>query len=189
MTSRLFFAVVVGPPAREAFRETAEGLRKVLGSGVRWMEQEPHLTLAFLGEVPPERVSAAGAACRAAAAGQPPFRARLGALGAFPSWTSSRVLWLGLEDAGPMRGLALSLRDSLLSAGFSLEDRGFVPHVTLARSKGGRSFHADSLREGAPPLGGPAEFSVAEVVLFKSTLGPSGPFHEPLERIPLGGPR
>ncbi len=128
---RLFFALWPDDSARSALAPLA---RRVAGEGggrpVPAMNL--HLTLAFLGEVAPERVEAA----RSAASGihGERFELVLDRVGAFRR--------AGVGWAGPARApralleLQSALDSALRAAGFTLEDRPFAPHLTLARKLG-----------------------------------------------------
>lgn len=88
-----------------------------------------HLTLAFLGDVPEDRVEAA----KRVASGirGPAFELALDRLGFF---RRAGVGWAGPSCApGELVHLQSTLERALHSAGFLLEERPFAPHLTLAR--------------------------------------------------------
>ena len=69
----------------------------------------------------------------AVAADSPPLRLRTGLLGAFPSPTRPRVLWLGLEgDTQLLAVTQLRLQDALEADAFPREQRAFKPHISLS---------------------------------------------------------
>ena len=59
---------------------------------------------------------------------------RLGGLGAFPNETKATVLWLDVAAPG-LAKLVSDLDEAAEHAGFSLEERPFRPHLTLARMR------------------------------------------------------
>lgn len=170
---RLFFAIEVNGMAAERLSEAARRLGGAAGG--RWARGGHHMTMAFLGEVPSERAAAAERAGRRAAALAAPFAARLRGTGLFGD-----VLWAGLADPVPARGLAAALARELALEGFPLERRPFAAHVTLAR--GVREVPA-----GLEGLDG-AGFEARELVLFESFLSSSPVRHEARARLPLGAP-
>ena len=88
-----------------------------------------HLTLAFLGELTPERGAAAMEVARSIA--WEPFRVRLDRWGGF---RRSKVGWAGATRVPPkLVALQSALESRLRAAGFGLEERPFAPHVTLVR--------------------------------------------------------
>lgn len=149
-----------------------------------------HVTLAFLGEVPEERVPAAAAALDTAVArwrdsGAPPPRLRLSGGGRFGR-SRSTVLWAGLAgDVEGLRALVRPVRRELRRAGLRYDDRKpFRPHLTFARP-GQRLPAADLAADLADLAGyqGPW-WSVAAVQLVRSRPGPQ-PVHEPLVSVPV----
>jgi 2'-5' RNA ligase len=94
---RLFAALPIREPGRAAVISLLGDLR---GSDwpVRWVKPEGiHLTLKFYGEVMPERLDVIEEGLRYAVAGARPIPLRLTQVGAFPTSTRPRVLWVGLE--------------------------------------------------------------------------------------------
>jgi 2'-5' RNA ligase len=155
---------------------------------VRWCtEQQLHVTLKFLGEVPVDQVSEICEAVTAAAEFVEPFSLTLAGLGCFPSGRAPRVLWCGVED--PSKGCArwVELADPLFeNLGFARETRRFHPHVTLGRSKSpaGGEVIRRVLGEIAVPAA-PA-MTVGELVLFESRLAPGGAQYTPRFKARLG---
>jgi RNA 2',3'-cyclic 3'-phosphodiesterase len=152
-----------------------EGLRLVRAQLV-------HITLKFLGDVPSESVGAVAKALGGVKAAQ--FSVRVKGIGAFPG-RSVRVLWLGLE--GDFRELHRGIEEALISEGFSPDDRGFSPHVTIgrvARPSPEMSRQIQSKMEGLSSLD-LGSFAVDRFYLKKSTLTSGGPIYEDLAEFPL----
>lgn len=170
-----------GPAAAAAGR--ALGSLRAAAPGARWHSPDTlHVTAAFLGETPPERLPELFAIAAAAEAAAPsPAEAVLCSLGAFPSWDAPRVVWAGVgRGAAEMRALVAALRPRLAAAGFPVEDRPFVPHLTLGRLKDRRQGAA--LGAAAAPWMGAAawagaDFPCGPVRLYSSVLTPSGAVH------------
>lgn len=163
--------------ARSARSELGPAARPVGPAGM-------HLTLAFLGEVPPGRVEAAGA-CLDALSGSGPFTAVPGEAGFFPSPERPRVFWLGFgAGAGRLAEAAARLAAALRGAGFALEDRPFVPHLTLARLKGSvPPAAAGKAAAAAEILCRGLIFPVGGAGLFSSALSPDGPRYSQLKMV------
>jgi len=151
--------------------------------GLRLVRPElVHVTIKFLGDVPEakvERVKEALAAVKLA-----PFTARVAGMGAFPG-RSVRVVWLGLE--GDFSPLYSKVEAAMMPLGFSPEERGFTPHVTIGRvgrpdARTSRELLAKIGSQSTVDLG---SFMVEEFYLKKSTLTPGGPIYEDLARFPL----
>ncbi len=185
---RCFVAVAVEGQAAGALLACQSEL-KACGAGVRWTAPEQmHLTLKFLGEVPPAMVTAARAALAPVCAQAAPFTLTLAGLGAFPNPARAQVVWAGVTDGREaLTRLAAAVEAALVPAGMPREMRPFRPHLTLGR-----------VREGGltPPLvqrltaGAGYSFGstrVDEVIFMHSRLTPRGPIYTPLAIFALRG--
>ncbi len=171
---RLFYAVELP----EAVRDVLGRLRPRAGtpgeSEYRWVDPaQMHLTLAFLGEQPADRLplllDLGGRAAQAARAAV----LSLGEAGSFGSRRAPRVLWVGLAgDVGALTRLQNDLDARLRAEGFQIEDRPFAPHVTLARRRPNAPPASSLSWPGPPPRIAP--FTVDELTLFESQLSPRG---------------
>jgi 2'-5' RNA ligase len=143
-----------------------------------------HLTLAFLGEVAPERVTRAQAAVEAAASnGWPISGLQLAGGGTFGRGRFT-VLWVGLQgDLRPLRTLAVR---ELRQAKLPYDAQRFHSHLTLARP--GNRVTPETLaadRAALDQYEGP-QWSARELVLVRSFPGPH-PRHEALAKASLAG--
>jgi 2'-5' RNA ligase len=181
---RAFFAADLDDAARRAAAGVARGLREASGGdAVRWVRPEAlHVTLRFLGNIDPARVRPLAHAVSDRVASLAPFEMRLGAARLFPSARRPRVVMVELAPAEPLEELAAAVEDGVVAAGFEPEGRRFRAHLTLGRLRGRRP---PAMRGLAAPAGTACE--VAEVVLYRSELKPSGAEYTPLERVALRG--
>ena len=125
---RLFLALWPDPRARDALAEVARSLAK-LACGKPVPAAKIHLTLAFLGEVAPERVDAVRDVARSVRGA--PFDLVLDAMGSF---RKARVAWVGSSrPPEQLVRLQSDLEAGLRARDFALEERPFAAHVTLAR--------------------------------------------------------
>jgi 2'-5' RNA ligase len=158
------------------------GLRTVRPEGV-------HLTLKFLGNIPASKIEPVIAAVTQAVGGHSGFELVLGGAGSFPSRGSPRVLWLGVEgDMEPLNALQQSVEDALSALGFKREQRGFNPHLTLARIReGSHSEDCQRALESLMSIGLPLAMPipVSSVHVMKTTLHPQGAIHESLSAASL----
>jgi len=187
---RLFVAVPLPAAVRQAVARPVGALRDRLPPA-RWLEPENlHLTLAFLGEQPEDRVEELVDALATGCREVPPFDAEMGAAGVFPSHGPARVLWIGLvARQEPLR----VLRDRVVAACREAQAppahrSRFQPHVTVARCRGRWDGEArERWTTGVPAgLGGP--FTVDAALLVASRLTPEGARHRTLSRLPLEAP-
>ncbi|MBY4675136.1 RNA 2',3'-cyclic phosphodiesterase [Marinobacterium arenosum] len=124
---RLF--VCVDPPGA-----VTEQIAALLPAGrkIRWNPpDQQHFTLAFLGEQPDNRLVEVIEALTEV----PLQRFTLSSKGI--GWFRSGVIWLGVETCPELMLLQKRVSDRLQAAGFKMERRSFVPHLTLCRSRHG----------------------------------------------------
>jgi len=132
---RLFVAVVPPVEVVEALSEFVEPRRTHPDEDIRWAADENwHITLAFLGEVPEYKTEELAERLESAAKRQKPFDLQLAGAGAFPSVADARVLWTGVRDESEaLPHLAMTTRSAANKAGVTVDGRKFTPHLTLAR--------------------------------------------------------
>src|SRR5256885_1898750 len=166
---RLFFCVPLPQEAKDAALRALTAARRAAGEGgLSWTKPEQmHLTLAFLGEQPPEaleRLYGAAAPCSELKA----FEASLNGAGAFPNSRRAHVIWLGIaEGKSELSALAERLCSGLRAAGFELEKRPFSAHLTVARVKRGGERDAERALRNASDVGEVARFRVGRLLLMK----------------------
>ena len=191
---RLFFAIDLDDNARALAAQVSASLAgrtAGLGASLRWVPPEGlHLTLAFLGEVPDERVAALEAV-GAAPFSQPPFQLSLSVAGVFPPSGAPRVIWMGPGRGGKnVASVAGLLWRRLESAGYGRFPARFQPHVTLGRVRRARAGAARRLRallaDGAalPEVA----WTVDRVSLYESRLGSGGSTYRRLAAAALRDP-
>jgi 2'-5' RNA ligase len=157
---------------------------------VRWTRPDSiHLTLQFLGDILPDQVEAVADALRDACAGRAPFAFELSGAGVFPSLNRPRVVWVGVvEPSGALAALQQHVVRALAPLGFSPEERGFTPHLTIgraARDAGRRDLAALGALVARASIGSLGRVAVDHVNLMKSDLKPDGAVYTPLAVIPL----
>jgi 2'-5' RNA ligase len=98
----------------------------------RWaLDNDYHLTLCFLGEVPRHRLPDVMEAAREVLSS--PFALQLSGAGVFPHRGELRVLWIGVKPEERLMSLQRGLASALARRDLQLERRKYHPHVTLAR--------------------------------------------------------
>jgi RNA 2',3'-cyclic 3'-phosphodiesterase len=172
---RLFVAVSLPPDVIALVRALP---RPPLAS-LRWTtEDQWHVTLRFLGEVedPPAVADALkGVPDALAAKGVEDVEA---VLGAATAWFRGRQI-LHVPVAG-LDAVAEAVTDATRAWGTPDEEHPFVGHLTLARVRRGKVGPANLA--GTPVA---AEWSVSDIDLMSSTLGPGGSSYAMVTRIAL----
>lgn len=184
-TRRIFVAVPLDPPLREAVRALEDRI-EAAGARVRWVKPENlHFTLRFLGHIGERALEHVRSAVRSCA-GTGSFRITLTGVGAFPSARRPQVIWVGVHDgADGLVNLAERLEEALAARGFPREDRAFTPHLTLARVKDPRQ--QGDLSRVLPEFQGEemGEQGVTSLVVMESFLRPQGAVYAPVEEVRL----
>ncbi len=169
-TLRLFFALWPDDATRNTLHHTGKWLHKHWGG--RAMRRDTlHLTLAFLGSTPTGRLDAL-TAC-ADSIDSAAFELILDQPG---YWQHNRIGWLGTGQTPPRYvELVSALNAALQAAGFRVDARPQVPHVTLLRNTGG----------GALPVCDPVRWPVRDFVLVASRTDAEGAHYEVIRRWPV----
>ena len=146
-----------------------------------------HVTLKFLGDTEENLADELLARVENAAKNIEPFAIRLRGMGAFPSMSNIRVVWVGIEDGRLLGEIASRLDSSLVDLGFEKDRKGFVPHLTIARARSGRNMAnvQEILRQNAASDYG--EYSIDRILLKKSVLSPQGPSYSVVREHLLRG--
>ena len=149
---RLFTAIRPPPAAEEALLAAQTELRR-LGRGSFPRREMLHLTLAFLGETAD---AAAAEAAVEALRGAGPISLTVEGVGQFgDTW------WAGVGENPGLERLALGHQADLRRRGFAIEERPWMPHITLARHYRPKG---EMPQLSLPPV----EMEVREVLLLES---------------------
>jgi 2'-5' RNA ligase len=169
---RVFFAL--WPPAEVAGALERVAMAIAQQAGGRPMARDSlHQTLAFIGEVPAERV----ADLEALASGLSDCPAAGLSLDHLGYWRHNRIVWAAPSAApAELTLLAERLRLALAQAGFPTEDRPFRPHLTLLRNVP---------RPPDLPVLPQQLWPVDDFVLVASRLTPEGAHYRVLGQWPL----
>ena len=181
---RAFIAIDIEEPSivhrlvwlRDLFVQTGAPMKPV-------EDQNLHLTLRFLGEIPSGMVEDIYMNVLSRLQFKR-FKMRLVGVGAFPSPARPRVIWVGVRDGSDvLQRLYREIESGLRRLGFRPEREEFVPHITLARIKGSRNIDkvVKLLNEYADYEIG--EVTVETVRLKQSILTPRGPIYRTLREV------
>ena len=190
-TLRCFIAIDLSPEVRQQLTSLTDRLRSLPGQGcMRWVQPDSiHLTLEFLGGLPPFRVPDVAAMLDQVCPAQVPFQLQVGRVGCFPDAQRPRVLWVGLEEpTGSLARLQAAIRRACADLGLDVDGRAFSPHLTLGRVRReagpeAADFAGEVLAGQASQAGG---VMAAETVhLYRSDLKPAGAVYTRLHSVAL----
>jgi 2'-5' RNA ligase len=183
---RAFLAIDLNDPALTSSLHAVQ--TQLMTTGVKLKPIPPdqiHLTIKFFGEIRDEEIRTIIDSL--APLHHPPFMATLSSIGAFPSPTHARVVWVGFDPGAARMLLELERKISqLLANRVSFDPKPFKPHVTIARVKQFAPTRPliDLIREFENREFGRVQIS--EVKLKKSVLSPQGPTYSDLHTFKLG---
>ncbi len=178
---RVFVAVDVGDAVRREVTRVVSTLTAKLEAAktapkVTWVKPAAlHVTIKFLGEVSEADVR------RLSAVLEPPidmepFSVEWRGLGTFPNNRHPRALWLGvINGAARLADVEAEVSRRLAgSAAFELDDRAFLPHLTIGRVKmAGEGIDWPKVLQAAEVR--QASSFVDRVTLYRSELSQFGP--------------
>lgn len=125
---RLFFALWPNADTRNEVARLADAI-ELHRAARRIPPEKLHVTLAFMGDTPPDRQACYEQAADALKG--EPFTLILDHFGHFPK---PRVFWMGPTEYPEVLGILVKkLVTALEACGFERESRPYRPHVTLAR--------------------------------------------------------
>ena len=183
MKIRAFIAVDIGPLSELVkFEEEI----KATGAKVKLVEPDNiHITLKFLGDTSDELVPDINDIIQNSVNNIKPFQLQLHGSGAFPNLNYIKIIWIGINDPGPLPKLARELDNKLIDLGFKPESRGFKPHITLGRVKGSQNKSALKKLISENKDRNFGELEIKEIKLKQSVLDPTGPTYFTLGDITL----
>jgi RNA 2',3'-cyclic 3'-phosphodiesterase len=182
---RTFICIELPEEIQDRIDALQDRLKQVEAS-VSWVRSgNIHLTLKFLGDVPPSKIAGICSAVENAIQGEEVFPVEVGGTGCFPSARSPRVLWVGVgSPTEALKHLQTSIEKGLEAIGFAREPRPFSPHLTLGRVKSQRN--ARRLVEALTEAGfAKLSFQAEEIVVMRSDLKATGAAYTPLATILL----
>jgi 2'-5' RNA ligase len=184
---RMFIAIELPRNLRARLAQHIETLRHSIPEArASWSREDNlHLTLKFLGDIPVASVERLSASASIAASKVEPFEIVVEGCGAFPARGQPRVVWIGIDDpSGKLSELNRTLEDECAKAGFAREPRAFHPHLTIARLRkpqGSRQLAAVHKEIGFNRVA----MSVSELAAIRSELRNEGARHPVISRHEL----
>jgi RNA 2',3'-cyclic 3'-phosphodiesterase len=163
---RLFVGVDLPAEIKKTLLKFQSELRE-LGVKGSWKSMDNfHITLEFLGELEPDKLSILTETLTKAAGNSRPFGLTISGIGAFPSLKKPHTLWTAVSGSlTELHQLRKNLHYELKTKGFELDERQFKPHITLASRPQLDKIDFSDVRTKVS-----GEYMVAELVLFESRI-------------------
>ena len=176
---RAFIAIEMPSEIQASLDKVSANLAAELASiPIRWIPAENiHLTLKFLGDVSISNIELLKEILSAEAVLQTAFEISVGELGAFPSQSRPRVLWVAVQAPPSLQSIRSGLENETARIGYAREKRSFSPHLTLGRVS--RNASPREVRKVCEVLnnhtvGFLGAARVHDLHLFRSDLKPGG---------------
>lgn len=189
---RAFIALELPEAMQRELDKLSVGLQKLLSDlPLRWVRTENiHLTLKFLGNTSEDDLARIQAIIDRQARTVAPIQIEFSEFGLFPNAQKPLVLWVGVKVPAELQALQQGIEANLAEIGYPAEERGFTPHLTLARVRREHKL-ANLKRIGDVMASVRLEPSAAGVIdavtLFRSDLKPGGSVYNPISRSLLLG--
>lgn len=186
MKIRTFVAFELSEDVRQRISKFLFQLRELEGR-VKWVAPDHvHLTLKFLGEIEEEKIQPIMNTLSGIAERFEPFEVMVKGTGVFPDIKNPRVIWVGVIDqSGNLERIHRSIDQGMHTYGIPMEQRRFVPHITLGRVKDKAKVDRllRTIEERKSEEFG--QWMIKALTLFKSQLRPEGPIYTHLGIFPL----
>ena len=184
---RLFIALPLEASVRDYLEKLIRDLREQ-GADVKWVAAENiHLTIRFLGATDDRLIPGLSAIIDDIGSRFAAIDTVIDRIGGFPNLQLPNIFWVGLKGRIDLLSqIAAEVESAVRTCGFAPETKGFRSHLTLGRVKKTRGIgpllaYLPMLK--VKPL--PVHFD--RMVLYQSTLTPSGPIYRPLHEKQLTG--
>lgn len=179
---RLFVGLELSPEQKEALTLARSGVE-----GARWQSDDQlHLTLAFIGEVPTGTVRQIEGALSAIELSS--FDLSLEGIDMFGTTYQPKTLWAGVSDEAPLHHLHEKILNALERIDIETDRRRYKPHVTLARFPRGIQTDIEAWVTSNGTLKTPTQ-KVGYFSLFSSQRSSEGPSYLVESRFGEGVPQ
>jgi len=163
---RLFIGIDLPPHIKRSLFNIQLQLTKSGVNGSLKALESFHITLEFLGELPPESVPAVNQILKKVISDKRIFRLHLDRLGAFPSFDRPHTLWVGIGGSvDKLERIWRELHAEFEKNGFTLQKAPFIPHISLLTHPKDMVSQLTSFR-----FANTGNFTVSEIVLFESKV-------------------
>jgi len=180
---RLFVATELDEPFRERLVELQDALRRVEPDISYTRPENLHLTLKFIGDFEeakaPELCNSLNEVLKVGE-----FNMKLTGLDFLPETGLIRIIGASVDGGGKLQVLQRMIEVTCARFGVPIENRGYRPHITLARARRPLPRSAKSRFLSSASVT-PVESLVESFVLMQSKLSNKGSEYTPLHHVDL----
>ncbi|MCL4478760.1 MAG: RNA 2',3'-cyclic phosphodiesterase [Deltaproteobacteria bacterium] len=179
---RAFIAIPLEKKTKEKVSNIIETLAP-LSNNIKWAKDaQMHITVKFLGNIDDDTINRTKLAMDTLKE-LPVFKMELFGIGGFPSISNPRVLWIGITRPGHFNSILEQLAFHLHDINY--EKRAFAAHLTIGRVNGIIDKQVLAKAKELCDSKTIAYSIVDRVILFRSTLKPTGAIHTQLYAVNL----
>ena len=177
MNRHFFIAVPLPLPIKNALDEKCETIKTSMHFK-RWVHLEDyHITLAFLGNADMDQLQLVLKEIKESLMKVPPFELSIQGLNTFGRKEYPRILWASIYESQPLNNVRDIVYKECIKAGFDLDKKPFVPHITVAKkwdeTHGKMPFDVVMSEEMELPT-----FLVEKVVLYETKFEEIPKYHQ-----------
>lgn len=165
-----FLALPLPEPIRKVIEEWRESIKQHHSSFKTWVHPEDyHLTLVFLGYVPPNNRMELIANMQILVENYEQFCLELSSIGTFGNKEAPRILWVGVNPNETLLHLQKAIATMCNNIGLMIDSRPYNPHITLARRWIKEESYSKSILKEYDKLSHESiSFTVKNTVLYQS---------------------
>lgn len=192
MGHRLFIAIELDKAAVKGLERFCDRLQTEYNlddRAIKWVKAgSMHLTLKFLGDVDDRDIPSVCNALNQVTSQFDPFDFEIANCGCFPPKGAARILWAGInEGQEDLKALAEAIDMAYNELGFTLENKPYRAHLTLARIKQAKvGFEVREAVETIKPFSLTHQ-SAGQIAVIESTRTRNGPEYTLMHHAQLGG--
>lgn len=184
-STHYFWAVQLPDDIKQNIQDEMQK-RKQVFQFKRWVHMSDyHITLAFLGAMDEHKRHSIIDLVGNSIKDEKAFNLQIQGISIFGNPKSPRIFWGAVNRESALFELQSIVHRTCQEAGFTLDNRPYQPHITLARKWGGdEAFEVGLLEKETPFYETPLLFVAKKVVLYKTNLEKT-PKYEPIETFSL----
>jgi len=182
---RTFIALHI--PCSTELNNVFSDLRQNLkGAEVKYVESDNlHITLSFLGETNAKQISDLCLALQNIQLPKHSIDLQLQGVGSFKNESVPGNIWVGVKAEDSLQELFRGINDIVLLQGLVVDNRKFLPHLTLGRIK--KILINNNIEELRAKYRQASfgKVQITEFTYYQSILTPQGPVYKPIQRFSL----